>query len=34
VKFERNEDYLGKWTGARKKGKLEGPLDFRKMFKK
>jgi len=34
VKFERNEDYLGKWTGARKKGKLIGPLNYRKMFKK
>ena len=33
VKFERNEDYLGKWTGARKKRKLEGILDYRKMFK-
>ena len=33
VKFERNEDYLGKWTGARKKRKLEGPLDYRKTFK-
>jgi len=33
VKFERDEDYLGKWTGARKGRRLEGPLDLRRIFK-